>query len=60
LRRVNAASKEPTVAEVEAIVSRHARQSIQLDPAICVTRPLDQIDDFAAVHAAMMKDRRPT
>jgi len=60
LRRVKASTKEPTVAEVEAIVSRHARQSIELDPAICVTRPLEQIDDFADVHAAMIKDRRPT
>lgn len=50
LRRINTESPEPSLAEIETLVSRTLAQPIRLKPGGYHTEPLAKLDDFWRCH----------
>lgn len=55
LVKIHASGKQPSVAEVEEIVSKHTGQEIILEPGKYVTEPLKDLADFWTCRARWLR-----
>jgi hypothetical protein len=57
LVKISASSQQPSVEEVEEIVSRHVGRKIALEPGKFVTEPLKDLADFWTCRARLLRGR---